>query len=104
MPATTKRRNIISYLSSLIKADTLDSSKSFCLVLSAIVGALAGLSVCFCLVWDVCSNGSLQTDLDALGVFMLCVGGYMAGGGITKALSERKGKINNEKPNNGNNG
>lgn len=102
MPATAKRRNIISYLSSLIKADTLDSSKSFCLVLSAIVGALAGLSVCFCLVWDVCSNGSLQTDLDALGVFMLCVGGYMAGGGLSKTLSERK--KGNVKPNNGNDG
>lgn len=104
MPTATKRRSIISYLSSLIKADTLDSSKSFCLVLSAIVGALIGLCVCFCIIYDVCKNSCIKTDLDSLGVFMLCVGGYMAGGGITKALSERKGKINNEKPNNGNNG
>lgn len=81
---------IARYLKSLVKADTLDSSKSFALVLSSMVGALAGLCVCFCLVWDVCANGYLKTDLDALGLFMLCVGGFMAGGGINKALSERK--------------
>jgi hypothetical protein len=45
------------------------------------------------LVWDVCTNGYLKTDLDALGLFMLCIGGFMAGGGINKALSERKKKI-----------
>lgn len=81
---------IAEYLKSLIKANSLDSSKSFALVLSSVVGALVGLCVCFCLVWDVCTNGYLKTDLDALGLFMLCTGGFMAGGGINKALSERK--------------
>ena len=78
------------YLKSLIKADSLDSSKSFALVLSSIIGALIGLCVCFCLVYDVCSNGYLKTDLDNLGLFILCVGGFMAGGGINKALSEKR--------------
>ena len=86
---------ITEYLKSLIKANSLDSSKSFALVLSSIVGALVGFSVCFCLIWDVCTNGYLKTDLDALGLFMLCIGGFMAGGGINKALSERKKKIDN---------
>lgn len=76
------------YIKSLIKANTLDSSKSFALVLSVFVGALIGLCVCFCLIWDVCSNGYLKTDLDSLGIFLLCVGGFMAGGGINKAISE----------------
>ena len=84
------KMKIAEYLKSLIKANSLDSSKSFALVLSCIVGALIGLCVCFCLVWDVCANGYLKTDLDALGLFMLCIGGFMAGGGINKALSERK--------------
>ena len=46
---------------------------------------------------NVCTNGYLKTDLDALGVFMLCIGGFMAGGGINKAISERskKGKEQN---------
>ena len=88
---TTKMRmKIAEYLKSLIKADTLDSSKSFALVLSSLVGALIGLCVCFCLIWDVCTNGYLKTELDALGLFMLCIGGFMAGGGINKALSEKR--------------
>ena len=87
---------IAEYLKSLIKANSLDSSKSFALVLSSIIGALVGLSVCFCLIWDVCANGYIRTDLDALGLFMLCIGGFMAGGGINKAISERK--RNNVKP------
>ena len=82
--------NMPRYLKSLIKANSLDSSKSFALVLSSIVGALLGLCVCFCLVYDVCTNGYLKTNLDSLGLFILCTGGFMAGGGINKALSERK--------------
>lgn len=77
------------YIKSLIKANTLDSSKSFALVLSVLVGALIGLCVCFCLIYDVCSNGYLKTDLGSLGIFLLCAGGFMAGGGVNKALSER---------------
>lgn len=80
---------VFEYIKSLIKANTLDSSKSFALVLSVLVGALIGLCVCFCLIWDVCSNGYLKTDLDSLGIFLLCAGGFMAGGGLNKAMSER---------------
>ena len=79
----------IEYVKSLIKANTLDSSKSFALVLSVLVGALIGLCVCFCLICDVCSNGYIKTDLDSLGIFLLCAGGFMAGGGLNKAVSER---------------
>ena len=80
---------VIEYIKSLIKANTLDSSKSFALVLSVLVGALIGLCVCFCLIYDICSNGYIKTDLDSLGIFLLCAGGFMAGGGVNKALSER---------------
>lgn len=90
------RMKIAEYLKSLIRANTLDSSKSFALVLSSLVGALIGLCVCFCLIWDVCTNGYLKTELDALGLFMLCIGGFMAGGGINKALSEKRN--NRDKP------
>lgn len=81
---------VFEYLKSLIKADTLDSSKNFALVLSCIVGAVMGFCVCFCLIYDVCSNGYIKTDLDSLGIFMLCIGCFMAGGGINKALADRK--------------
>lgn len=95
---TTRRKDIISYLASLTRAGTSDSSKSFSLVLSAIVGALIGLCVCFSIIYDVCKNNCIKTDLDSLGVFMLCVGGYMAGGGLSKVISEKRknGISNNE--------
>ena len=80
------------YLKSLIKADTLDRSKSFALVLSCIVGAVMELCVCSCLIYDVRCNGYIKTDLDSLGIFMLCIGCFMAGGGINKALAKRKKK------------
>ena len=86
---------LFEYLKSLIKANTLDSSKSFALVLSVLGGALIALCVCFCMIWDVCSNGYLKTDLDSLGIFLLCAGGFMAGGGFNKAVSERIKTKNN---------
>ena len=86
---------LIEYIRSLIKANTLDSSKSFALVLSVFVGALIGLCVCFCLIWDVCGNGFIKTDLQSLGIFLLCAGGFMAGGGLNKAMSERIKTKNN---------
>lgn len=88
-------KRITEYLKSLIRANSLDSSKSFALLLSVCTGALIGLCVCFCLLWDVCTNGYVKTDLDGLGMFLLCVGGFMAGGGLNKALGERRRKINN---------
>lgn len=83
---------LTDYLRSLVRAGTMDSSKSFALVISAVMGAMLGLVVCFCLIWDVCTNGHVETDLDALGWFVLAVGGFMAGGGAGKALSEMKRK------------
>ena len=84
------------YIKSLIKANTLDSSKSFTLILSALVGAFTGLTVCFCLVWDVVTNGYIKTDLGQLGIFLLCAGGFMAGGGATKAIAEMNRKKQNQ--------
>lgn len=47
-----------SYFRSLVKSGTLDSSKSFALLLSVIIGAIIGLVVCFCLIWDVVTKGT----------------------------------------------
>lgn len=81
---------ITEYLKTLIKADTPDSSKSFALVVSVLVGAFLGLCVAFCLVWDVCKDGKVDTDLEGLAWFLGGVAFFMAGGGINKALATRK--------------
>lgn len=78
------------YIKSLIRANSMDSSKSFGLVISVLVGAMVGFTICICLLIDVWRNGHIVTDLDSLGLFLLCAGGFMAGGGLNKALAERK--------------
>lgn len=80
----------LRYLRLLIRANSLESSKSFAMVISVLVGALVGFIVCFCLIWDVIQNGYIKTDLDSLGIFLLCAGGFMAGGGINKAIAEAR--------------
>lgn len=84
------------YLKSLIRANSFDSSKSFALVVSVLVGAGIGIVVAFCLVIDVMKNGFIKTDLNELGIFLLCVGGFMAGGGVNKALSESRNRQENK--------
>ena len=80
--------SMFKYLGKLIKSNTGHSSKSFGLVLSAIVGALMGLAVVFALIWDVAKDGTINTDLSDLGVFVLCIGAYTFGSGANKMLSE----------------
>ena len=83
------------YLKSLIKSGTGDSSKSFALVLSAIVGALLGLCISFVLIYDVVVDGVINTDLGELGVFLMAVGVFMVGGGFSKTLTEKLWKKDN---------
>lgn len=73
----------------LIKANNLDSSKSFAMVVSVLIGALMGIGVLFCIIWDVVKNGYVKSDLESMGIFLLCVGGYMVGGSVSKIVSER---------------
>ena len=76
---------------SLIRNSSGESSKSFGLVISAIVGAIIGLSTAFLLVWDIVVDGVIDTDLSKLGIFILCVGCYTFGSGANKMLSEVAG-------------
>lgn len=78
----------LEYLKSLVKANTLDSSKSFGLLCSILTGSLLCICIMFCLIWDVCSNGYIKTDLDSLGWFLVGIGAYMAGGSVPKAISD----------------
>lgn len=92
---------LLEYLKSLIKANTLDSSKSFGLLCAILTGSMLAICVMFCLVWDVCTNGYIKTDLDALGWFLIGIGAYMAGGSAPKTISDitRKKKERNGEEN-----
>lgn len=87
----SSRVNMWKLFKSLIRNSSGESSKSFGLVISAIVGAILGLATAFLLVWDVVVDGTVDTDLTKLGVFILCVGCYTFGSGANKMLSEVAG-------------
>lgn len=78
------------YFKSLLDTHSSNSTKSFALMLSAIISALVNLTICFVLVYDVTVNGYIRTSLWEAGFFILCTGGYMAGSGLTKALVDRR--------------
>ena len=87
---------IIKYIGSLIKNDTGNSSKSFTLVLSAIISFISGLVMCAVIGYDGFKDGVIDTNLDNAGIFMLCMGGYMAGGSVSKIFGDRaRSKVRN---------
>ncbi len=65
------------------------------LLTSTFIGFIIGIVICFCLIYDVVTNGYIKTDLIDLGIFLLCSGGYIAGSGIPKTVidSRLKGKF-----------
>lgn len=91
---------IFGYLKSLIQKGTSDNAKSFSLVVSVVIGFLTGLCICFVLVYDVITNGYIKTDLIDLGMFSLCVGGYITGSSVAGIFEDRyKNKIKSKIPN-----
>lgn len=78
---------MFNYLKSLAQVNSGNSSKSFSLLISAITGGILALCMAFCMVWDVVKNDHIVTDLTEMGVFILCVGGFIAGSGLTKMVS-----------------
>lgn len=91
-----RQNRFLEYLKSLVKANTLDSSKSFGLLCSILTGSLLCVCIMFCLIWDVCTNGYIKTDLDSLGWFLVGIGAYMAGGSVPKTISDVARKKGNK--------
>lgn len=87
--STMKSYNFWEYFRKLGDISDTNSSKSFALLVSTITGGILSIAVCFILIFDVLTNGYVKTDLADLGIFLLCIGGYIAGSGVTKAISER---------------
>lgn len=75
---------------SLISINKPESSRSFTLVVSAFVAFLLGVAVAFVLIWDVITNGYIKTNLEDLGIFMVSIGGFLAGGSVSKVFAGKK--------------
>lgn len=86
--------NFFKYLASIIRNRTGNSSKSFTLVASTIVSFIAGIGMTAVICYDGFSDGVIDTDLEKSGIFMLCMGGFMATSGVPKIFGEKYYKEN----------
>jgi hypothetical protein len=78
-----------NYLKSLIRNDTGDSSKSFGLVCSVIVGSFIGIVIGIVLLYDGLVDGTLDSDLWMVGWFLVADSVFIFGGGLNKTLTEK---------------
>lgn len=81
---------MMEYLKSLIRANTLDSSKSFSMVSCVLSGLFLVLILGFCMIWDTCTNGYIKTDADTILCTLIGIGGMIAGSSVAKIAGERK--------------
>lgn len=80
---------MFKYLKSLIRNNTGDSSKSFGLVCSVIVGSFIGLVIGVVLLYDGLLDGTLDSDLWMVGWFLIADSVFIFGGGLNKTLTEK---------------
>ena len=80
---------MFKYLRSIIESGSGNSSKSFTLVLSAIISFIAGLTMCAVIAYDGFKDGVIDTNLEQAGIFMLCMGSFMAASGVPKIFGDR---------------
>lgn len=77
------------------------SVNSITLLASALMGVVIGFVICFVLIYDVISNGHVESDVDKLAWLLISSGGYIASSGIPKAYVDGKIKtrswVENEK-------
>ena len=86
-------KRVIRYLGSFPKVLSENSTKLFALLLSAIAGfLLTAFIIPFCLIWDVITNGSIQTNLTDMGILVLSCGGLIAGAGFNIKVPDLKKK------------
>ena len=69
------------------------SVNSATLLISALMGVVIGVVVCFVLIYDVVSNGYVKSDMDGLAWLLISSGGYIATSGIPKAYVDGKIKM-----------
>ena len=79
---------MFGYFKSLVQPHSGNSSKSFALLLSSIMGAVLVLCIGFILIYDVAVDGIIDTILTDLGWFLLSVGAYSLGSGAGKIATD----------------
>ena len=77
------------------------SVNSITLLVSALMGVIVGLVMCFILVWDVVVDGKIDTDMGDMSMLLMASGVYILGSGAPKAYVDARMKsrswVENEK-------
>ena len=86
-------KKLLNYLSTFPKIGSGNSTRLLALFISALTGGFIALVVIpFILIYDIVQNGHIETDLAELGIFLLAVGGYIAGSGFNVKIPDLKKK------------
>ena len=79
----------INYLQSLAEANSGQSSKAFAVLASTLISFITGLVLCFAISYDVYVDGVVDSNLEDMGILMLCMGGFVGGSSISKIFGDR---------------
>lgn len=82
-------KKLLNYFTKLVQVNSGHSSKAFFLVSVTLIGLLMLLVVCFILVWEVITYGTIKTDLMGLSAFVGSVASLFVTAGLTKTIGER---------------
>ena len=81
--------NVFRYLKQLGETDSGQSSKAFAVVVSTIISGLMGLTLCGVIAYDVYVDGKVDSDMQDMGILMLCMGGFVGGSSVSKIFGDQ---------------
>lgn len=79
----------IGYLKSLAERNSGQSSKAFAVIASTLISFITGLVLCFAISYDVYVDGVVNSNLEDMGILMLCMGGFVGGSSVSKIFGDR---------------
>lgn len=83
-----------NYIAALCKANSLDSSKSFTLLLTAATGCLGVICISIGLLVEWFKTGYIRTSLSEMSMYIASLGVFVGSGALTKISSEKREKTN----------
>ena len=93
----------MKWIRELITANSMRSSKSFVLLLTAVTGCIGVLAISAGLVIEWARQGHITTDLSQLGIYLGGLATFVGAGSISKVSAERREKKVTTDTNNQNN-
>lgn len=88
------------YIASLCRANSLASSKSFTLLLTAFTGCVGVFCISIGLLVEWFQAGYIRTDLSEMSMYIASLGVFVGSGALTKISQEKRERKTSEEVNN----